>query len=154
MANKRGSNGEPIRGQSKSVDSRLLSTLRRYRRRRTPQRALICRLLEGNTEHPSAEALYRRAQTLMPTLSLRTVYSILSDLVEIGAVRSLDMGTGSTRYDPNPKPHHHLVCDRCGKVQDALVPIPPIELPPDQRRGFWTRGLDLVFRGVCGECRR
>ena len=140
--------------RSLGENSRLLAALRRHRRRLTPQRVLICRLLDDNTEHPSAEALYRRAQVAMPTLSLRTVYSILSDLVEVGAVRSLDMGTGSTRYDPNPKPHHHLVCDRCGKVRDALVPVPPIELPPDQRRGFWPRGVDLVFRGVCGECRR
>lgn len=132
----------------------LLGALRQHRRRLTPQRELICRLLDGNTEHPSAEALYRRARSAMPTLSRRTVYAILADLVEVGAVRSLDMGTGSTRYDPNPRPHHHLVCERCGKVRDALVPVPPIELPPDQRRGFWPRGVDLVFRGVCGECRR
>jgi len=149
-----GSQAEAGANQSPRTGSRLLSTLRRHRRRLTPQRALICRLLDGNTEHLSAEALYRRAQALMPTLSLRTVYAILSDLAEIGAIRSLDMGTGSTRYDPNPTPHHHLVCDRCGKVRDALVPVPPIELPPDQRRGFWPRRVDLVFRGVCGECRR
>jgi len=128
--------------------------LRQRRRRLTPQRALICRLLDGNTEHPSAEALHRRARQVMPTLSLRTVYAILHELVEIGAVQPLDLGTGSTRFDPEPRPHHHAVCTRCGRVRDVHVPLAPIELPPDQREGFWVSGVALVFRGVCRECRR
>jgi len=90
----------------------------------------------------------------MPTLSLRTVYAILYELVAIGAAQSLDLGTGSTRFDPNPRPHHHAVCTRCGQVRDVQVPVAPIELPSDQRRGFWVTGVDLIFRGVCGECRR
>jgi Fe2+ or Zn2+ uptake regulation protein len=132
----------------------LEATLRANRRRLTPQRALVCRLLDGSTEHPSAEGLHRRAMAAMPTLSLRTVYAILHELVEIGAAQALDLGTGSARFDPNPRPHHHAVCVRCGHVRDVQVPLPPIELPPDQRKGFWVSGVDLIFRGVCGECRR
>ncbi len=120
----------------------------------TPQRALICRLLDGNADHPSAELLHRRAAAAMPTLSLRTVYAVLHELVEIRAVQSLDLGTGSARFDPNPEPHQHAVCARCGRVRDVQVPLDPIDLPPDQRKGFWVSGMDLIFRGVCGECRR
>lgn len=127
---------------------------RQHRRRLTPQRALICRLLDGNTDHPSAEALHRRATSQMPTLALRTVYAVLHELVEMGAVQSLDLGTGSTRYDPNPRRHHHAVCSRCGRVYDVDIPVGPIELPPDQRQGFWVRGVDLIFRGICRACRR
>jgi len=39
-------------------------------------------------------------------------------------------------------------CDRCN------VPVEPIELPPDQRQGFSVRGVDLVFRGTCRDCRQ
>lgn len=123
-------------------------------KRLTPQRALLCRLLDGNTEHLSAEAIHRRAQAEMPTLSLRTVYAILHEMVEIGAVQALDLGTGSARFDPNPRPHHHAVCTRCGQVRDVHAVLPSIELPPDQRRGFWVSSVDVVFRGVCGACRR
>jgi Fe2+ or Zn2+ uptake regulation protein len=132
----------------------LEAQLRRHRRRLTPQRALICRLLDGNPEHPSAESIHRRASAQMPTLSLRTVYAVLHELAEIGAIQALDLGTGSARFDPNPHPHHHLVCTRCGRVRDVRLAAPPLDLPPDQRRGFWVTGVDLVFRGVCGECRR
>ncbi len=128
--------------------------LRQHRRRLTPQRTLICRLLDGNLEHPSAETLHRRARKVMSTLSLRTVYAVLHELAEIGAVQPLDLGTGSTRFDPNPRPHHHVVCTRCGLVRDVHVPLAPIELPSDQREGFWVTGVALIFRGVCRECRR
>lgn len=128
--------------------------MRQTRGRLTPQRALICRLLDGNVEHPSAEALHRRAQAVMHTLSLRTVYAILHELVEMGAIQQLDLGTGSTRFDPNPKPHHHAVCTRCGTVRDVHAVTDPIDIPPDQRQGFWVQGVDVIFRGVCRECRR
>jgi Fe2+ or Zn2+ uptake regulation protein len=137
----------------RSTDT-IQGLLRKHRKRLTPQRALICRLLEGNTEHLPAEAIFRRARTMMPTLSLRTVYAILHEMVAIGAVQSLDVGTGSARFDPNPRPHHHAVCRRCGRVTDVSVVLPAIDLPPDQRRGFWVSGVDVVFRGTCGECRR
>ncbi|MCL6552039.1 MAG: transcriptional repressor [Firmicutes bacterium] len=132
----------------------LEGAFRARRRRLTPQRALICRLLDGNREHPTAEGLYRRARQTMPTLSLRTVYAVLHELVTMGAIQALDLGTGSTRYDPNPRPHHHLVCVRCGRAADVHVPLGPIELPPDQRQGYWVTDFQVVFRGVCRECRR
>ena len=128
--------------------------IRQTRGRLTPQRALICRLLDGNVEHPSAEALHRRAQSMMHTLSLRTVYAILHELVEMGAIQQLDLGTGSTRFDPNPQPHHHAVCARCGTVRDVHAVVDPINIPPDQRQGFWVQSVDVIFRGVCRECRR
>lgn len=136
------------------ASTELAARLRQHRRRITPQRALVCRLLDGSVEHPSAEALYRRATVEMPTLSLRTVYSILHELVELGAVQPLDLGTGSVRFDPDTRPHHHAVCTRCGRVRDVHLPVPHIELPPDQQKGFWVCGVDLIFRGICRECRR
>ncbi|MDR7418794.1 MAG: Fur family transcriptional regulator [Armatimonadota bacterium] len=132
----------------------LVAQLRRHRLRLTPQRALICRLLEGNTAHPSAEALHRRAAAEMPTLSLRTVYAILHELEAIGAIRSLDVGTGSVRYDPDPLPHQHAVCARCGVVRDAQATVGAIEWPADNRQGFRVSAVDLIFRGLCEECAR
>ncbi len=57
----------------------------------------------------------------MPTISLRTVYQTLNDLAAMGELVQLELGTGSARFDPNLDAHHHLVCDRCGKVLDVDV---------------------------------
>jgi Fur family peroxide stress response transcriptional regulator len=119
----------------------------------TPQRDLIFRLLEGaQAEHPSAEVLYVRAARAMPSLSLRTVYAILKELEHAGAIRPLDLGTGSMRYCATPVRHHHIVCTQCGKVKDVYVDVEPVEIPPDQRRGFQVKDQDVVFRAVCADC--
>ncbi len=121
----------------------------------TPQRALVFRLIDAlQAEHPSAETLYVRAAREMPSMSLRTVYAILKGLEDLRAIRPLDLGTGSMRYCANRAGHHHIVCTRCGKVKDVYVDVGPLEIPPDQRRGFFIKEHQVVFRGVCAECRR
>lgn len=123
-------------------------------RRITPQRSLVFDLLDGNTDHPTAESLHLQAVQTMPTMSLRTVYAILGELEALGAVRSLDLGTGSKRFCVNPTPHHHIVCERCGRVRDVYVELGPLDIPPDERRGFHVRGYQVIIRGVCADCRR
>ncbi len=120
----------------------------------TPQRALVFRLVqELGAEHPSAESLHMRATREMPSLSMRTVYTILGELEDLGAIRSLDVGTGSKRFCINPRRHHHLVCRRCGRIADVFVDVGPLEVPRDQRRGFLITGHEVVFRGICAACR-
>lgn len=120
----------------------------------TPQRALVVRLLRRfGADHPSAEAIHVQATREMPSLSLRTVYTILDELVDKGAVRSLDLGTGSKRFCVNPRRHHHLVCRQCGRIADVFVDVGPLDVPVDQRRGFLITDHEVVFRGICAVCR-
>ncbi len=132
----------------------LTETFRGRGLRVTPQRQLLFRLLHGNEAHPSAESLYAVAAAEMPGISLRTVYQTLSDLSELGEIQSLELGTGSARFDPNVGDHHHLVCDTCGLVRDiqlddaASGPSPEGELG-----GFVVTRTQVVFRGTCASCR-
>jgi len=120
----------------------------------TPQRALVFRLVRQlGAEHPSAESVHVGATREMPSLSLRTVYTILGELVDLGVIRPLDVGTGSKRFCINPHRHHHLVCSRCGRITDVFVDVGPLEVPPDQRRGFVIMDHEVVFRGICAACR-
>lgn len=119
----------------------------------TPQRQCIFRLLHGNEAHPSAESVYAAARAEMPTISLKTVYQTLNDLAEMGELQVLDVGTGAGRFDPNVEAHHHLVCEQCGKVRDVYIELPPVKVPRGKAQGFRIRGTEVVFRGVCDECR-
>jgi Fur family transcriptional regulator, stress-responsive regulator len=119
----------------------------------TPQRQAIFVALSGNPTHPSAEAIYASVSATMPTISLRTVYQTLNDLTEMGEINSVDLGTGATRFDPNLKPHHHLVCSACGAVSDVHGSFPSIDLPEGQAEGFAVTATEIVFRGVCEACR-
>ena len=117
----------------------------------TPQRQCIFRVLHGNAVHPTAESVYAAAAAEMPTISLKTVYSTLNDLAAMGEIQQLDLGTGSTRFDPNTDGHHHLVCTRCGKVRDVYGSA-RVRVPDDQLDGFTVDSTEVVLRGLCDPC--
>jgi len=118
----------------------------------TPQRQCIFRVLDGSIDHLTAEAVHARVSAEMPTVSLRTVYQTLNDLVRMGELSQLDVGTGSARFDPNLDAHHHLVCDRCGRVADVAIAFPGVALPAASANGFTISSTEIVFRGTCADC--
>jgi Fe2+ or Zn2+ uptake regulation protein len=118
----------------------------------TPQRQAIFRLLHGNDSHPTVEALYERAASEMPTISLKTVYQTVHDLEALGQVRVLDLGTGSVRVDPNVGDHHHLVCTECGRVRDVPIASDHAKLPAHYRRDFKVDAVEVIYRGRCTDC--
>jgi Fe2+ or Zn2+ uptake regulation protein len=138
----------------KTVDE-LTTMFRDQGLRVTPQRQAIFRLLEGNLSHPTVESLHEVVSAEMPTISLKTVYQTVHDLESLGEVDVLDIGTGSVRVDPNVEaPHHHLVCTRCGLVRDVPVEFAGLGVPAKFRRDFSVDSVEVIFRGVCGECSR
>jgi Fe2+ or Zn2+ uptake regulation protein len=118
----------------------------------TPQRQSIFRALHRATTHPSAESVYATVSREMPTISLRTVYQTLNDLAAMGDLVPLELGTGSVRFDPHTGPHHHLVCEACGKVQDLEADFPGVTLPAGLDTGFRVSSTEIVFRGRCTAC--
>jgi Fe2+ or Zn2+ uptake regulation protein len=131
----------------------LTEAFRRRGLKITPQRQCIFRILHDTGVHPTAEAVYAVAAAEMPSISLRTVYQTLNDLAAMGEIQTLDVGTGSTRFDPNISDHHHLVCDRCGTVRDVELDTSALRLPAGVLDGFGVGRVDVVFRGRCAACR-
>jgi Fur family transcriptional regulator, peroxide stress response regulator len=119
----------------------------------TPQRECIFEVLCQGDGHPSAESVFAAVRTRMPTISLKTVYQTLNDLARMGEIQQFDLGTGATRFDPNLDAHHHLVCASCGRVRDLYANFGPIEVPLEARQGFALGSAEVVFRGLCPECR-
>jgi Fe2+ or Zn2+ uptake regulation protein len=123
----------------------------------TPQRECIFEVLWGDGDHPTgihptAEAVFQEARIRMSTMSLKTVYQTLNDLAVMGEIQMLDLGTGSSRFDPNMDAHHHLVCTTCGRVRDLYADFTSVTVPEEAAQGFSVGTAEVVFRGVCGEC--
>ena len=130
----------------------LVTAFRASGRKVTPQRERIFGILYDNPRHPPAEAVHAAVVADMPSVSLRTVYSTLHELAEMGELRQLEVGTGSARFDPNVVDHHHLVCDECGAVQDLDAQFPGVSLGSDNPFGFVVDAVQIVFRGRCRRC--
>jgi Fe2+ or Zn2+ uptake regulation protein len=132
----------------------LTEVFRSSGRKVTAQRQCIFRVLQGNVTHPSAEAVHAMVSREMETVSLKTVYQTLHDLAELEEIAPLDVGTGMTRFDPNvDNPHHHLVCRQCGSVRDLVTPFPELQIPEGAELGYEVGSAEIVFRGLCPECR-
>lgn len=136
------------------TSAELTRLFRANGRKVTPQRQCIFRALQGEDGHPTAERVHAIVRAEMETISLKTVYQTLHDLAELGEVVTLDVGTGAVRFDPNvEQPHHHLVCRSCGKVRDLFVDLPVVQLPANLVHGYDVERREVVFRGLCGDCR-
>lgn len=133
----------------------LTDLFRAQGRKMTAQRQCIFRVLHGDVTHPTAETVYEAARAEMQTISLKTVYQTLHELAALGEIAALDLGTGTTRFDPNVEGvHHHLVCNRCGKVRDLHADFRDVAVPAGAEAGFEVGEAEVVFRGTCAECRR
>ncbi|AVX02765.1 Fur family transcriptional regulator [Maritalea myrionectae] len=85
--------------------------------RMTEQRRVIARVLEGATDHPDVEELYRRASRIDERISLSTVYRTVNLFEEAGLVAKHDFKDGRARFEPIPDEHHdHLIDVRSGRV--------------------------------------
>jgi Fe2+ or Zn2+ uptake regulation protein len=134
-------------------DQRLRVELHARGQRVTPQRVLIHRALLELGRHSSAEEVLGRVSDSLPGASLPTVYSTLELFERLGIVRRLSARGGATLYDPRRDPHHHLVCSRCGKVEDLDVDVDASGAVRQARRaGFQPAAAELVVTGLCSDC--
>ncbi|MBU0704980.1 MAG: transcriptional repressor [Chloroflexi bacterium] len=127
--------------------------LREQCRRVTPQRrAIIQVLLEDGGAHPTAEQIFKRVQCSMPDMSHATVYNTLHELVDMGMLLELDLGLGERGYDVNTADHAHLVCLRCGRVEDVDYDHDLLALSLEHAHGFQVVDRRVIFRGYCSSC--
>jgi len=127
-------------------------TPRAARRHRTRQRERILEFLRASGEHPTAAQTHQALLRELPNLSLGTVYRNLEVLVSEGVVEEVP-AAGGTRYDGNPKPHHHFICERCGAIDDLHL-VAPRSLAQKLRRARGRRAsrIKIDFFGLCEAC--
>ncbi len=141
------------KGQENNRVSKAAQELRSMGLRATPQRLAIIAYLEGNTSHPCAEQIYDAVKPGMPSLSLGTVYNTLDELARKGAIQELVIDPKKKHVDPNPLPHNHFLCEKCGKVYDYPDPVKLLNLP-GENKGFVVQSYALNLYGICPTCRK
>lgn len=121
----------------------------------TPQRLAILKFLDGNTGHPAAEDIYNSIKKIYPTVSFATVYNTLQALKDKGEILEITIDPQKKHYDPNPKPHHHIICLECNKIGDIFEDYSEaLRLPYHIKEEFKPVGNHINFYGVCRECQK
>lgn len=117
----------------------------------TRQRELVYSIVAEKPVHMTAEEIYLKAREKMPTLARGTVYRNLGILADAGMIRKLEMPDAPARYDRQYSPHPHLVCEKCGGVEDLAMPEGLLE-PFLKSIGTVITGYDLKLFHVCPAC--
>ncbi len=119
--------------------------------RPTPQREVVLKVILDKRDHPTADEIFARVKTSMPTISLATVYNCLETLVSCGLIRQVNLERAPTRYCPNLHQHAHFHDETTGQIHDVDLPD---ELMTRLREvlptGFDASSIDLTFRGHAG----
>ncbi|HEX2852425.1 MAG TPA: transcriptional repressor [Opitutaceae bacterium] len=116
--------------------------------RATPQREIVYSVLLAKRDHPTADEVYVRVKSELPTISLATVYNCLETLVQCDLVRAVNFERGPTRYCPNLRPHAHFHDEQTGATHDIDLPPEVLEkvnavLPA----GYDAKSVEIIFRG-------
>src|ERR1700754_3981481 len=136
-----------------TMETALSGALRERGQRVTPQRLVIARVLEEMRRHVTVEAVYGEVGRRLPGVSLPTVYATLELLEELGLVRRVATEGGAVVFDPRTDEHHHLVCRRCGAIQDVEADVPAdAVLAAARDAGFTPDDARVVIRGLCAAC--
>ncbi|MBD3252556.1 transcriptional repressor [Candidatus Pacearchaeota archaeon] len=120
----------------------------------TNQRVEILDFLKHKTNHPTVEGIYKGVKKKLPRISKATVYQNLKFLSENGFIKEVNI-KGISRFEPNLKPHHHIICKKCGKIIDfESKQLTNFSLEHIKKiKGFNIDGVETNFYGVCKNCK-
>ncbi|HZQ64924.1 MAG TPA: Fur family transcriptional regulator [Gaiellaceae bacterium] len=137
------------------ADATMAALLSKGRRNSGARRAVV-ELLGRQHCCLTAQEIFDELRSGGRRVGIASVYRALEQLTRDGFVQRIEVGDGSSRFEPihsGGEHHHHLVCDDCGKVEafadDELErALAKVEL----RTGYSVAAHDVVLRGACRDC--
>ncbi len=119
----------------------------------TPQRSLIFDEVSKATDHPTADAIYKRVRKSLSNISFDTVYRTLLSFTKIGIVNLVE-GTGEQkRFEPNLHQHHHFRCIKCYTIYDfENDAYNDIAVPESVQKQGVIINKRVVLEGICSKC--
>lgn len=118
------------------------------------QRIKIFEYLQGNTNHPTVEMIYKDLSPKIPTLSKTTIYNTLKLFAEKELVSLLVINQTEIRVDPNIALHAHLFCTNCNKIYDVTLDESAFKIinKDFKEKGFQVKEIQITLKGICKEC--
>lgn len=121
----------------------------------TSERQSVAEEVFSNHDHLDAEEVLRSLKGKGSKVSRATIYRTLDLLVDSELVGKIDLGEGRWAYEHvTGHPHHdHLVCLKCGKVQEFEEPlIEQLQEWACEKAKFRATGHNLNIYGYCENC--
>ena len=124
--------------------------------RNTRQRRVIVEQVFRQHDHFDADDLIAELSRELgqQKVSRPTVYRTLTELVEAGLLRRMDLGgRGVFEHDYGYPQHDHLHCQQCNKlIEFHCEQLKAIRDAVGGEHSFRVTGHRLIITGVCHEC--
>lgn len=104
--------------------------------------------------HLSAEEVYQALLRTDNEVSIATVYRVLTQFETAGLITRHHFEGESAVYELNNSEHHdHLVCIKCGSVEEFIDEvIEERQKKIAERSGFQMTDHQLNIYGICSQC--
>ena len=123
----------------------------------TAKRKLIFDIVNNSHRHMTAEQIYTEAKFRINeigggSIAMATVYNSLNYLCDNGMIRKLKIRNYADCYDGVKFPHEHIICDRCGEVQDVV--LEDLNEMLSEKLGREIISCELSIHHICDKCKK
>lgn len=124
--------------------------------RATPARVALMNLLEESDKPLDVQTMIDYLKEKAIQTDPATVFRIVNMFTEKGLLKTIQLNEGKFRYELAAKEdHHHLVCTRCGNIQDMSdCNIDVLENHIEKKKNFKVTSHSLEFFGICADCQK
>jgi len=109
----------------------------------------ILEIINDSENHLTAEQIFLLLKEKNKKAVIATVYNNLSFLYKEGFIRKVSVEGYPDRYD-KMKQHDHLVCRRCGKLED--ITLEDLTEKIQKQIGISMLSYDLKINYICDNC--
>lgn len=124
--------------------------------RATPARVALMHLFESVGKPLDVDSMIFYLEKKDIKTDPATVFRIINMFSEKGLIKQIQLNEGKFRYELSARAeHHHLVCMKCGDIQDISdCNISALEKEIQKKKQFKVMSHSLEFFGLCKLCQR
>lgn len=119
----------------------------------TPQRITILQEIQSQG-HITIEDLYVNIKKIYPSISLATIYKNIWAMCETNILNEIKVPLQKQLYEINHQQHIHLICQKCGTLQDLPINFDEIEQVFKKSQNFKILNYAITIYGVCKKCQK
>lgn len=101
--------------------------------------------------HMDIEEIYAEVTKVHPSLSLATVYKNIIIMIEKGVLVEVAISGKKSKYEIVKENHIHLICTKCGKIEDLDTSFAPFE-DLASKKHFSIQKQEISLYGICVDC--